>query len=36
MGQYNIVKWKELSRNDAKIVLEFAKRFVRFVEEVTI
>jgi uncharacterized protein (UPF0332 family) len=35
MGQYNIVKWKELSRNDAKIVLEFAKRFVRFVEEVT-
>jgi len=35
MGQYNIVKWKELSRNDAKIVLEFAKGFVRFVEEVT-
>lgn len=36
VSQYNVIKWKELSRDDAKIVLEFAKRFVRFVEEVTV
>jgi len=33
ISQYNVPKWKELSKDDAKIVLEFAKRFVKFVEE---
>jgi uncharacterized protein (UPF0332 family) len=35
ISQYNIAKWKDLSKSEAKIVLEFAKKFVRFVEEAT-
>jgi uncharacterized protein (UPF0332 family) len=33
VSQYDVVKWKELSKEDAELVLEFAKKFVKFVEE---
>jgi uncharacterized protein (UPF0332 family) len=36
VSQYNVTKWKELSKEDAKIILEFAKTFVKFVEETII
>jgi len=36
ISQYNVVKWKYLSKKDAESVLEFAKRFVKFVEEQTV
>ncbi|MGC8812551.1 MAG: HEPN domain-containing protein [Candidatus Aenigmatarchaeota archaeon] len=36
ISQYNIIKWKELSKKDAEIVLEFAKKFVKFVEGETV
>lgn len=33
LSQYDTKKWKELIENDAKIALEFAKKYVLFVEE---
>jgi uncharacterized protein (UPF0332 family) len=36
LSQYNTAKWKEISRSDAKVVLEFAREFVRFVESETV
>lgn len=32
ISQYDVVKWKELSKEDAKIAMDFAKKFVSFVE----
>lgn len=32
ISQYDVVKWKKISRDDASIVLSFAKKFVAFVE----
>lgn len=32
IGQYNVDEWENLTMDDAKAVLEFAKKFVRFVE----
>lgn len=32
LSQYDTKKWKELDEKDAKIVLDFAKKFVSFVE----
>ena len=36
ISQYNVVKWKELSKSDAELVVEFAKKFIRFVEGETV
>jgi len=36
ISQYSVAKWKELTENDTKAILLFAKQFVAFVEgEVT-
>jgi len=32
ISQYNVDEWENLSREDARLVLDVAKRFVRFVE----
>ncbi|MBU2639642.1 MAG: HEPN domain-containing protein [Nanoarchaeota archaeon] len=33
LSQYDTEKWKELTEEDAKVVRDFAKKFVSFVEE---
>ena len=33
IGQYGVDEWKDINENDAKIIIDLAKRFVKFVEE---
>lgn len=33
ISQYDVIKWKQISEEDAKIVLGFSKEFIKFVEE---
>lgn len=33
VSQYDVLRWKELGEEDAKIVQEFAKRYTAYVEE---
>lgn len=32
ISQYDVIKWKQVSENDALIILEFSKKFIGFVE----
>ena len=33
IGQYDVDRWEELTEDDAKMVLETAKKFISYVEE---
>lgn len=33
IGQYGVDEWKNITENDARIILDLAKKFVKFVEE---
>jgi len=33
IGQYNVDEWEELTKEDAELILNVAKRFIKFVEE---
>lgn len=33
ISQYNVDEWEELTREDAELILNVAKRFIKFVEE---
>ena len=33
IGQYGIDEWEELTKEDAKLILDISKRFIKFVQE---
>jgi uncharacterized protein (UPF0332 family) len=36
ISQYNVAKWRKVTKKDAELILDFAKMFVKFVEEVVL
>jgi uncharacterized protein (UPF0332 family) len=36
ISQYNVAKWRKVTKKDAELILDFAKMLVKFVEEVVL